>query len=130
MVTTKEVLKTLKPGRFIVIDGEPCKVQDISISVPGKHGGAKARVEAIGLFDGRHRSFVGPADTEVEVPIVEKKTGQVVSVVGDTAQVMDLESYETFDAKITDELKGKLVQGGEVQYWILMGKRMIVQARG
>jgi translation initiation factor 5A len=130
MVETRASLKELKPGRFCVIDGEPCKVIDVSVSVPGKHGGAKARVEAVGLFDNRRRSIVKPADSEVEVPIVEKRTGQVIAITPPNVQIMDLESYETFEAPITDEFKEKLVQGVEVGYWVLMGKKMLMSVRG
>ena len=122
-------IKNLKPGRFCIIDGDPCRILDVTTSVSGKHGGAKARLEAIGVFDNRRRSIVKPGDTQIEVPIVEKKSGQVVAVVGETAQVMDLESYETFDAPIPEELKGKLQQGVEVQYWVIMGRKMIVQVK-
>ena len=80
----------------------------------------------MGIFDNKRRSIVKPASTEIEVPIVEKKTGQVVAITGDNIQIMDLETYETFEAKIPDELKGKIKQGGEVAYWILMGRKMIV----
>jgi len=123
-------MKDLKAGRYVVIDGEPCKVLDVTVSVPGKHGGAKARLEAVGIFDERRRSIVKPADTEIEVPIVEKKTGQVVAVTPKNVQIMDMESYETFESPIPEELKEKIVQGVEVQYWILMGKKILVQVRG
>ncbi|MFQ6020604.1 MAG: translation initiation factor IF-5A [Candidatus Aenigmatarchaeota archaeon] len=126
MATTKTAIKNLKPGKFCVIDDEPCRVLSITTSAPGKHGGMKARLEAIGIFDNRKRSIVKPASTEIEVPIVEKKTGQVIAIMGNNAQIMDLETYETFEAKIPNELKGKIKQGGEVSYWILMGRKMIV----
>ncbi len=129
MTTTKAVIKNLKPGKFCVIDGEPCKVLNVTTSAPGKHGGAKARLEAIGIFDNRRRSIVKPAATEIEVPIVEKKVGQVVAIMGETAQIMDMETYETFESKIPDELKGKIKQGGEIIYWILMGRKMLVQVK-
>ena len=129
MVTTRSAIKNLQPGKFVVIDEEPCKVLGVTTSVPGKHGGAKARLEVVGIFDGRRRSIVKPADTEIEIPIVEKKIGQVVAIAGDTAQIMDMETYETFDSKIPEELKGKLVQGGEVVYWILMGRKMLMQVK-
>jgi translation initiation factor 5A len=129
MVTTRSAIKNLQTGKYCMIDDEPCKVIGVTTSVPGKHGGAKARLEVIGIFDNRRRSIVKPADTEVEIPIVEKKTGQVIAISGDTAQVMDMESYETFDAPIPEELKGKLVQGGEVLYWILTGRKMLVQLK-
>jgi translation initiation factor 5A len=129
MVTTRSAIKNLQVGKFVVIDDEPCKVLNVTTSVPGKHGGAKARLEVIGIFDNRRRSIVKPADTEIEIPIVDKKVGQVVAIAGDTAQIMDMETYETFDSKIPDELKGKLAQGGEVIYWILMGRKMLMQVK-
>lgn len=129
MATTRESIKNLRPGKFCVIDDEPCRVLDVVTSTSGKHGGAKARLEAIGIFDNRRRSIVKPADTEIEVPIVEKKTGQVVAITGNTAQVMDLVDYETFEAPIPEDLKGKITQGCEVLYWVLMDKKMIVQIK-
>jgi len=130
MVTTRAVIKSLKPGKFCVIDGEPCKVLNVTTSAPGKHGGTKARLEAIGIFDNKRRSIVKPASAEIEVPIVEKKVGQVVAIMGENAQIMDLETYETFESKIPDELKGRIKQGGEIIYWILMGRKMLVQVKG
>ena len=129
MVTTRSAIKNLQVGKFVVIDEEPCKVLNVTTSVPGKHGGAKARLEVIGIFDNRRRSIVKPADTEIEIPIVEKKVGQVVAIAGDTAQIMDMTDYEIFDIPIPEEFKEKLVQGKEVNYWVVMGKKMIVEVR-
>ncbi|MEM5872384.1 MAG: translation initiation factor IF-5A [Candidatus Aenigmatarchaeota archaeon] len=130
MVTTKASIKNLQPGRYCIIDGEPCKVLDVTTSVAGKHGGAKARLEAIGLFDNKKRSIVKPADAEIEVPIIEKKTGQVVAITGNNAQIMDLTDYETFELPIPEELKDKIAQGKEVSYWIIMGRKMLMEVRG
>jgi translation initiation factor 5A len=130
MVTTRSSIKNLQPGRYVVIDDEPCKVLSVTHSVSGKHGGAKSRLEAIGLFDNRRRSVVKPADAEMEVPIIEKKMGQVVAITGNNAQIMDMTDYETFEIPIPEELKDKVTQGKEVSYWIIMGKKMLVEARG
>ena len=127
MSTTRATIKSLKPGRYCVIEGEPCKVLSITTSVPGKHGAAKARLEAVGIFDNKRRSIVKPAHTEIEVPIVDKRVGQVLSLSGNQAQLMDMESYETFDATIPDEMKGKVSEGGEVTYWIIMVRKMIIE---
>jgi translation initiation factor 5A len=105
-------------------------VLSVTHSVSGKHGGAKARLEAIGLFDNKRRSVVKPADAEMEVPIVEKKVGQVIAITGNMAQVMDMTDYETFEIAIPDELKDKVIQGKEVSYWVMMGKKMLVDSRG
>jgi len=129
MAETKTAIKSLKPGRYCLVDGEPCKVISVSISASGKHGAAKARLEVIGVFDNKKTSIVKPADSEFDVPIVEKRNGQVVALLGTTAQIMDLENYETFDALIPDDIKDKVTQGCEVQYWILCGRKMLVAVK-
>jgi len=129
MSTERMAIKNLKPGKFCVIDGEPCRVVSCVKSKPGKHGGAKARVDAVGIFDNRKRSIVKPASTDIEVPIVEKKTAQVVALSGNNAQIMDMETYETFDAEIPEELKGKIDAGVEVIYWVILGRKMLVSLK-
>ena len=95
----------LKEGSWIVIDGEPCRIVEYERSKPGKHGSAKARIVAIGLFDGAKRSIVSPVDAKVEVPIIDKRSGQVVSVneAEGTVQLMDLETYEVFETLLPKE---------------------------
>ena len=121
-------VRTLKVNRYILIDEEPCKIVSIAKSKPGKHGEAKARMEAIGVFDGQKRSIVNPVSHKVHVPIIDKRSAQVVAVMGDNVQLMDLETYETFDMAIPDEYKGKLEPGNEIQYLIAMGRKKITRA--
>ena len=44
--TSIQEIRTLKVGRYIVIDDEPCKLVEYTTSKPGKHGEAKARMVA------------------------------------------------------------------------------------
>jgi translation initiation factor 5A len=118
-------MKDLKVGRFLLIDGVPCKVVDIEISSPGKHGHAKMRVTAIGIFDGEKKTLLKPSDADVEVPNIKKRKAQVVSVSGSTAQLMDSETYEVFDIRITEEFSGKLNAGAEVELIEAMGRRAL-----
>lgn len=123
---------SLKVGSYVIIDDVPCRIVDYSKSKPGKHGSAKARVVAIGVFDNVKRSFVRPVDGNIEVPIIEKRTGQVISLLPTAVQVMDLENYEMFEAPIPEEeeLKSKLASGTEVEYWQILGKIKIMRAKG
>ena len=114
----------LKTGSYVLIDGIPCKVVSVSKSKPGKHGAAKIRIEATGLIDERRRSIVQSSDGRVDVPIIEKKNAQVISIAEDKANVMDIESYETFEMEIPDEFKGKMHEGSTVLYWD-MGVKII-----
>jgi translation initiation factor 5A len=120
---------TLKKGDTIIIDGAACKITETSTSRPGKHGHAKVNMMAVGMLDGKKRNLVMPGHDKVEAPVVEKKNAQVLSVAGNTASVMDTESYETFDLEIPEELQGQVHEGSEVLYWILMGLKVIKQVK-
>jgi len=120
----------IQKGSYIIIEGAACKVVDVQISKPGKHGHSKVRISAMGLVDEKKRIIVLPGHDNVEVPIIEKKAAQVLSIHGDTANVMDAETYETFDLKIPDELKGQVVDGISVVYWIIINDRVMKQTKG
>jgi len=115
-------VRELKEGRYVIIDDEPCIIKGISHSKPGKHGSAKARVDAIGIFDNQKRSTVSPVTAKVYVPTVERKTGQVLSIGDTSVQLMDMDSYATVDVPITDDQKPKLEEGKEVPYLSVMGR--------
>ncbi|MBI2668916.1 translation initiation factor IF-5A [Candidatus Woesearchaeota archaeon] len=120
---------SLKKGDTIIIDGAPCKIMDTATSRPGKHGHAKVNLTAVGILDGKKRNVVMPGHEKVEVPIIEKKSAQVLSVVGKTANVMDTETYETFEMEIPEELEGQVREGVEVLYWSVMGAKVMKQVK-
>lgn len=119
----------LKKGSYVVFDGKACIVRDNQKSKPGKHGAKKCRIEAVTMTDGQKIIKVMPASEKVVVPIIDKKTAQVLSVQGDTANVMDMENYETFDLKIPDELKDKVAEGKQVLYWEVLDDKIIKEVR-
>ena len=121
-------VRTLRVNRYMIIDNEPCKIMSISTSKPGKHGEAKARIEAIGIFDNQKRSIVHPVKHKVGVPIIDKRTAQVVALMGDNVQLMDLETYVTFEMAIPEEYKGKLQPGNEISYLEALGRKKITRA--
>ncbi len=65
------------------------------------------------------------AEDRAKIPIIEKRVAQVISVSDGKAQLMDMESYEVFDADIPEELKDKMNEGTQVTYSDLMGQKMI-----
>jgi len=121
-------VRELKVGRYVLIDEEPCKIQSISTSKPGKHGEAKARIDAVGIFDEQKRSVVHPVKHKVGVPIIDKRSAQILALMGtDVVQLMDMETYETFEMPIPEDLKGQLEPGKEILYLQAMGKRKITR---
>jgi translation initiation factor 5A len=131
MADTKMVsANNVQKGSFIILDGAACKVVDVEISKPGKHGHSKVRVSAVGLVDDKKRIVVMPGHDNVEVPIIEKRNAQVLNVHGNIANAMDAETYETFDLKIPDEFKEQVVEGSSVLYWVIMDDKVIKQVKG
>lgn len=121
----------MKEGSYIIIDGEPCRIVEYDKSKPGKHGAAKARVVAIGVFDGVKRSIVSPVASNIEVPIIEKKTGQIISASTSSVQIMDLESFDVFESPVPTEgdLVGRLRSGVEVEYWQILGRKKVLRVK-
>ncbi|NPE29788.1 translation initiation factor IF-5A [Methanococcoides sp. SA1] len=118
-------VKELKEGKYVLADDEPCVIKSIQKSKPGKHGSAKARIEAIGIFDGQKRSIISSVSAKTYVPIVERKSAQVLSVSGNIAQLMDMETYTTFELTIADEYKERVTEGKDITYIEAMGKMKI-----
>jgi len=125
-------LGALRVGSYIILDGEPCRIMNYTKSKPGKHGSAKARIVAIGVFDEAKRTIVKPVSAQVEVPLIEKKTGQVLALLPAAVQLMDLETYAITEAPLPEEegLKLKLASGVEVEYWQILGRTRIMRTKG
>ena len=115
----------LKEGRYMVIDDEPCKILSISTSKPGKHGAAKSRIDVVGIFDNMKRSVVQPVSAKTYVPIVERRTAQIISIAGNTVQMMDIKDFEMFERDLPEEKVAKLEAGKEVPYIASLGKRKV-----
>ncbi|MCE7699006.1 MAG: translation initiation factor IF-5A, partial [Methanobacterium paludis] len=57
------------------------------------------------------RTLVKPVDAKVDVPMIDKRAAQVLALMGENVQLMDLESYETFEVPIPEDLKDNLAEG-------------------
>jgi translation initiation factor 5A len=128
-------LGSVKEGSYILIDGEPCKVVSREHFKPGKHGSAKVRLVAISIFTGSKKSYVSPAESRVDIPMIDKRSGQVTSITNNSVQLMDLQTFEVFEtpkptAEEASELGGDLSPGNEVEYWSMMGRNKIMRIKG
>jgi translation initiation factor 5A len=129
-MSTKIVQATsIKEGSFVLVEGIACKVVNLDISKSGKHGHSKVRIVAIGILDDKKREMIVPGHDNVEVPLIEKKTAQVLSVSGTKANVMDAETYETFDLDIPADMKEQVVEGCQIMYWIILGQKVMKQLK-
>lgn len=117
-------VRTLKVNRYLVDNDEPCKILSITTSKPGKHGAAKARIDVVGVFTNNKRSVVYSMTDKVFIPMIDKRKAQILSVQGTTVQLMDAETYDTFDMEVPDGMT--LEAGGEIPYWEALGRKMLI----
>lgn len=121
---------SLKSGSYILVDGVACIVRDTQTSRPGKHGHAKVRIKAQDIITGTTKEVVKPGHDNVEVPIIYKKNGQVLSINGDSVEMMDMETYETITTELglaDEEIRSQIQAGQTVLFWDVMGKKLIKQ---
>jgi len=118
-----------KIGTIIVIDGEPCTVKSIDISKTGKHGAAKARIEATSIFDGKKKVIAASGHERYEVPMIKKAKAQILSITENKASIMDLENFETFEAPIDQDIINDIKENDNVEYWDVEGGRKIIKRK-
>jgi translation initiation factor 5A len=136
MSIRKTEIQKLKAGSYLIEDGEPCLIKSIEKSKSGKHGHAKMRIICVGLFDGNKRSLTIPSGHMVDTPEIIKGSAHINFIEDNSLQIMDTESFESFDIPWPDEpdlvekLK-ELQQNADkmshslVEFWDLMGKKLI-----
>jgi translation initiation factor 5A len=84
---------------------------------------------ASGLIDGKKRNLILPGHDNVDVPVIDKRSAQVLSIKGDMANFMDSETFETFDLKIEDELKDEVKEGSNILYWVILSDKVMKQVK-
>ncbi|MFP4005393.1 MAG: translation initiation factor IF-5A [Candidatus Hadarchaeia archaeon] len=125
------MVKDLDSGNYVIVNEEPCVVTKKSSSTPKSNGdNDKEKIYVEGIFDGQKRTFVKEIDDEVEVPLIERSDAEVLALLGNSAQLMDLNSYETFELSIPLELRGDLEEGDEIEYIQAMGRKKIERKKG
>ncbi len=111
-------------GTSIIVDGEPCTIKKMDVSKTGKHGHSKVRIEATSILSGQKKVFVTPGHDKLEIPIVNKRKGQVLSM-GEKVSLMDLENFETLEVTCPEDLKQELEENSNVEYWDVEGTKIV-----
>jgi len=114
----------VRDGTYVIIDEEPCEVRNVSKSSPGKHGSAKAKIKAKEIFGGKNKHVTKPVDSMMMSPDVEKKIGQIVSKEGNIGQVMDMDTYETEEMELPEDLS--VSEGQEIEYKKIEDRRLVL----
>ena len=126
MVGTDRVeIRTLKVGRFCVVDDEAYKILSISKSKPGKHGSAKARLELVSLFSSKKISHVGTVTDNIYVPMIEKGTAMVTHLEGDEVHAMNMKDHTMMILPMESEMN--IEAGKEIMWMEALGRFKIIR---
>ena len=115
----------MRVGTYLLLDNIAHQVKKMDVSKTGKHGHAKVRFEAVSAFSGKKKVMVVPGHDKFEVPMIEKRAAQVLSVSDNVASLMDNESFENLDLDIPEDLQGSVNDGVSVEYWDIEGNKLL-----
>lgn len=115
----------LRVGGFVLIDGDVFVIKNVDVSKTGKHGASKCRFEMASVISGKKKIVMAPGGDRFEVPMIDKRKGQVLAISGENVSLMDSESFENFELEIPEEFKDQISDGMSVEYWDMEGKKVI-----
>ena len=121
--TDRVEIRTLKVGRFCVVDEEAYKILSISKSKPGKHGSAKARLELVSLFSSKKISHVGTVTDNINVPMIEKGKAMVTHIEGEEVHAMNLKDHSMMILPIDPDIE--VTSGQEILWMEALGRYKI-----
>lgn len=129
---------TIRKNGYIVINGKPCKVVDVSTSKTGKHGHAKCHFVAVDIFTGKKYEDLTPSTHNCDVPNIARNEYTLIDINdegfvslmsdnGDTRDDLTLPSGTDEAARLAKQLKEEFAAGSEIIVTVLkaMGEEMI-----
>jgi len=123
--TDRVEIRTLKVGRFCVVEEEAYKILSISKSKPGKHGSAKARLELQSIFTDKKISHVGTVTDTINVPMIEKGTAMVTHIEGAEVHAMNMRDHSMMILPIEAEMN--IEAGKEIMWMEALGRYKIIR---
>lgn len=123
------VAKDLIAGSWFMHDKEPWQVKRVETVVCGTHSHSKTKLHAKNLYGGGEKVVVMGHQDPVDLADIFKKGASVISKLKDKVQIMDSQSYETFDAELSKELFDEINEGDNVTFVNFEGKIIVLDKR-
>ena len=123
------IASELENGNYFIYNGEPVRVLRKEVIVVGTHSHSKLKFYIQGLNEKSERSVNFHHTDKVEIVDIIRKLGQIISKANNKIQVMDMVSYETFDANAPSDLLQELNEGDNVTFIDLKDNIQILEKR-
>jgi translation initiation factor 5A len=108
-------------GMFILVNKEIFKVIRKEVIAVGTHSHSKTKLVCQNISGGGERFFTYSHKDRVEVPDIENRVGQVISVGEGSMSVMDLKNYETLEVGAGRDLLAEASEGKTVFFFTYNG---------
>lgn len=127
----------LRVGAYVVMKNRPCKIKDILISAPGKHGASKYHIIGVDVFTDKRIEEITPSSHNVFVPIVKREEYTLCSIDDEFCSLMDSSGKNTRDDlkvpenDIGESMKKGMDEGKELIVTVLsaMNEDMIISVK-
>ena len=119
----------LKAGMYFLMNNEPVYVKRREVVAVGTHSHSKIKIYYTDIHGKGERTVNFGHTDRVDVIDIVKKSGQLLSKSQNKAQIMDMQTYETFDANAEAELLKSLNANDEVIFIDYNGNCQILEKR-
>ncbi len=117
----------IRKGGLMMINGQPCKVSDVSTSKTGKHGSAKCNFTAYNIFNNKKLEDMLPSTQGTTAPNISRKEYTLVDINDEGFMtLMDEEGSTREDLKLPEypdnyarELREKFGEGKQLILTVL-----------
>lgn len=106
----------LERGKFFEHKGELLQVTARNLVTCGTHSHTKLVFTVCNIMGKQEKKITLAHNDRVDMVDITKKKATIISISGNDVQIMDIQSYETLDAKVNSSILSSLVEGEEITY--------------
>jgi len=120
-------VKKLKKDTYIIHENEPCIIKSIEF-LPNKSN-PLVKIEIEGIFSGKSYDAQLSMHDSIQEADLTRKCATVISKKKNKVQIIDVATFETFDAQISKELLAKAEQGDNITYIAFGNAAKVLEVR-
>jgi len=117
----------LKKGEFILINNAIFKITRKEVVAVGTHSHSKTKIYVQPIEGGGEKNYIYNHQDRVEMPEIENRVGQIISVGTNSLQVMDTKTYETVEVLANPDILQKAEDGKMVFFFTYKGESKALQ---
>ena len=119
----------LNAGNYFLHNNEPVQVVKKEVIAYGTNSHTKLKFYFKPLTGGGEKTVTMGHIDKVDILDITRKSGMIIAKMQDKVQIMDSQSYETFDAKIDPDLLESMNENDEVIFVDYQGNAQVLEKK-